>query len=406
VSEALLAPSPDAWAPALEAVASDPRALETSDIAARTAAFERYRLSSANRERPGRYWKIDLDTLHPAAARSAWRAARAEFSGGTARGVVRCDLATAAREEPAVFNKAFRRALAFAPGKYAALAQALHSGGAFIYLPADVCVDEPIVISYRAEAATATFPYTLIVAEKGSSATIIEKHESNERELFVCGITEVIAESSSSVTHAAVQRLPEDAVAFFTRAASLQQSARLSWGLADLGAYVSGSTVVAAIEGAAAESHIAAIFFPCGEQHVDFVTAVDHLAGQSQSRTVVKSAAAGNGQARYLGNIRIAANEHGCDASLKDDALLLSPGAHIDSVPALEIAANDVKAFHGATVGALDEEMVFYMTTRGLEPAAAKRMITLGFFEPAIEHFPTNALRELLRSELARKIGA
>ena len=118
----------------------------------------------------------------------------------------------------------------------------------------------------------------------------------------------------------------------------------------------------------------------------------------------MKSAAVDSGQARYLGNIRIAVGAQGSDASLRDDALLLSEKAHVDSVPALEIGANEVKAFHGATVGALDAEQIFYMLTRGIERSAAERMIALGFFEPAIARFPTEALRERIHGALAAKL--
>ncbi len=85
--------------------------------------------------------------------------------------------------------------------------------------------------------------------------------------------------------------------------------------------------------------------------------------------------------------------------------MLLSKDAHIDSIPALEIAANDVKAYHGATVGALDEDGLFYMTSRGIERAAAERMIALGFFEPAVDRFPTEALRDELRAVLEEKVS-
>ena len=118
----------------------------------------------------------------------------------------------------------------------------------------------------------------------------------------------------------------------------------------------------------------------------------------------MRSAGTGHGQGRYFGNIKILADAHGADASLRDDALLLSAGAHIDSVPALEIAANDVKAFHGATVGAISEDELFYAESRGIARADAERMIALGFFEPAISRFPTDALRAELRSALGLKL--
>ncbi|MBD5656635.1 MAG: SufD family Fe-S cluster assembly protein, partial [Candidatus Eremiobacteraeota bacterium] len=103
--------------------------------------------------------------------------------------------------------------------------------------------------------------------------------------------------------------------------------------------------------------------------------------------------------------IKILADAHGAEASLRDDALLLSAGAHIESVPALEIAANDVKGYHGATVGAISEEEIFYAQSRGIERSAAERMIALGFFEPAVSRFPMEALREEIRAALENKIS-
>jgi Fe-S cluster assembly protein SufD len=148
-----------------------------------------------------------------------------------------------------------------------------------------------------------------------------------------------------------------------------------------------------------------ALFFSDGAQHVDLESETIHAAGNTQSQTIVRSAGTDRGQGRYIGNIKILADAHGADASLRDDALLLSPGAHIDSVPALEIAANDVRAFHGATVGAISEEELFYAQTRGIPRAEAERMIALGFFEPAVSRFPTEALRDELRRALENKLG-
>jgi Fe-S cluster assembly protein SufD len=147
------------------------------------------------------------------------------------------------------------------------------------------------------------------------------------------------------------------------------------------------------------------LFFSGGSQHVDIETETVHAAGNTQSQTIVRSAGTDRGQGRYLGNIKILANAHGADASLRDDALLLSAGAHIDSVPALEIAANDVRAFHGATVGAISQEELFYAETRGIPRAEAERMIALGFFEPAVSRFPGELLRDQIRTALENKLG-
>jgi Fe-S cluster assembly protein SufD len=275
--------------------------------------------------------------------------------------------------------------------------------GAFIHIPADVAIDDPIVVTYRAAAGEAIFPHTVVYAERGSRATIIERIETGAG-AFVCGISEIVTESHADITYAAPQTLPTDARILFTRAAKPGADARVAILTADLGGGLAITDIAIAIEHAGIDANVATLFFPNGTQHVDVANSVDHRVGHTTSDTIVRSAATGHGQARYLGNIRIAPQAQGSNASLRDDALLLSEHAHIDSIPALEISANDVKAFHGATVGALDEDALFYMTSRGIEREAAERMIALGFFEPVIDRFPTQALREELQALLQGKV--
>ncbi len=179
----------------------------------------------------------------------------------------------------------------------------------------------------------------------------------------------------------------------------------MSWSLAELGAALAVDDCRTQLLAPGAQAEVAALFFATGSQHVDLTTEIAHVAGHTTSNTVVKSAARDRGQGRYVGNISIVPHAHGSDASLRDDVLLLSKGAHVDSVPALEIAANDVKAFHGATVGAIDEDELFYAQSRGIARAEAERMIALGFFEPVIARFPTDALRERLRAALESKLA-
>jgi Fe-S cluster assembly protein SufD len=240
------------------------------------------------------------------------------------------------------------------------------------------------------------------VLERGAQCTIVER-VSGTSDAFVCGITEVITEENAALTYAVDQRLPDGARVLFTRAAKPGKDARVNWAVAELGGRLSVTSAEIVVDSPGVQADIAGLFFPGGEQHVDLVSNVDHNVGNSFSETLVKSAANGRGQARYVGNIRIAANAQGTESSLRDDALLLSKKAHIDSVPALEIAANDVKAYHGATVGAIDEEQIFYMTSRGIDRQSAEKMIALGFFEPAIARFPGEALRERLRAALEEK---
>lgn len=371
----------------------------------RRAAFDAYGKLKTLRERPNRYWKIDLDAIDFSAYKVVPSSNEAHISGGTGRGVIICDLETAQRDHAALFASAFGIALAQSPSKFGFLTRTFVSGGAFIYIPDEVCVADPITVRYTPKSGAA-FPYTLVLAGKGAQCTIIEELQSQHSAIAVSSVAEIVAGPHSHITYASIQELPQDAQVLSTRVALPGRDATMNWVAAELGAHLCASSIDITINEPGVRATLAALFFPTGDQHVDMISTMDHRTGNSQSQTVIKSAALGSGQARYLGNIRILANAHGTDASLRDDALLLSKKAHIDSVPALEIAANDVKAFHGATVGAIDEEQIFYMGSRGLDRHEAERMIALGFFEPAIDRFPGEALRTRLREALEKKVVA
>ncbi|HZZ64499.1 MAG TPA: SufD family Fe-S cluster assembly protein, partial [Candidatus Baltobacteraceae bacterium] len=319
----------------------------------------------SGRERPGRFWKIDLDAL-PFADLDPGTWQQPRITAPKARGLIACDLAAAARDHRDLLMRAMGSAVPAERDKFAALAFGLCNSGAFIYVPADVALDEPVEITY--EAAGTLCPYTVVLAEHGAGLHVLERITAGAgATAFVCGISEVVLEENAHVTYAVHQDLPQDATVIFTRAARPAKDASITFCLAEIGAALSVGTLAAVIDARGARAELNGLFFPRGDQHVDLISTVDHHAGGSQSQTTIKSAATGRGQARYLGNIRIAPHAQGTESSLRDDALLLSTRGHIDSVPALEIAANDVKAFHGATVGALDDEQIFYMTSRGIE---------------------------------------
>lgn len=362
--------------------------------------LDKFRTTPSGREKPSRYWKFDLEKIEaPLPEGTPGGSVSIEAPGNR---VLACDFLTAQRDHPELFARAFGKAIQ--PNmKFAHLTRAFTHLGAFIYVPQDCASDEPIVVRYRSSDAQSIFPHTVVLAERGARVTVIE-HIEVEPDTFVCGISEIVTDESAEVVYAAPQMAPEQARVLFTRAALPGRNARVTWATAELGASLSVSDVAVIIEQPGVEANVATLFFPSGTEHVDIVSTVDHRRGESTSETIVKAAATDAGQGRYLGNIRIAKNAQQTQASLRDDALLLSKRAHIDSIPALEIAANDVKAFHGATVGALDDDAIFYMTSRGIDRTHAERMIALGFFEPAIERFPGESLRQELREALQRKI--
>jgi Fe-S cluster assembly protein SufD len=332
--------------------------------------------------------ELDLETLFPAARRA---------------GVVIERFSLARERHRAEFERAFGRAFDTRDDNFASLALAFQNHGAFIHVPKGVVLEEPILIGYEARDA-ALFPYTLVSLDEGARATVVERLGAASGHAFLCGIVELVVAERAHLTYVADQRTPAGTQLIVNRRAILGADAQLDVGLAELGGGHAVSRFRALLAERGARTGVVAVFFSDGDQHVDLETETIHAAGATTSETIVRSAGTARGQGRYLGNIKILADAHGAEASLRDDALLLSPGAHIDSVPALEIAANDVKAFHGATVGAISEEELFYAQSRGIERSTAERMIALGFFEPAVSRFPTDGLRVAIRAALENKL--
>jgi Fe-S cluster assembly protein SufD len=261
--------------------------------------------------------------------------------------------------------------------------------------------DDPIVIDC-AFAAGAGFPYVLVRVAAGAAATIVERISGPDG-AFGCGLVEIVLAERAEVRYvveqsAGAMRLIVD------RHVTLGAGATLDFADAEIGAALSVGRLRADARAEGARMETTAIFFPIGDQHVDLGTQLRHGADRVTSQTIVRTAAGGRGQGRYFGNIVVDAHTHNCDATLRDDALLLSDRAHIDSIPALEIATNDVKAYHGATVGTIDEDELFYAQSRGISRDDAARMIASGFFEPAIARFPGESLRERLREAIAAKV--
>jgi len=386
--------------PGLELIIDDKR----DDAAGRRAAFERYEQLPIPTAPPGRYWKRDLAKLDFDAGLTHGITQNFTVAPPARKpGVIVCDLTEAIVRYPDLVGAALGAATAKAETKFSALTRAFRDAGTFVYVPAGVMLDAPIGLSYHARGSA--FPYTLVVAGAGARFAVVERLTAEDGASVVCGVSEIVAERSAAVSFAATV-VSGSGTTIATRRASCAEDAHVECALADLGGALVVDSVVTSADARGAASSITALFFATGDEHADLTSEVRHVAGNTTSQTLVRSAAADRGQGRYFGNITIARSAHGADATLRDDALLLSKAAHIDSVPALEIAANDVKAFHGATIGSIGEAELFYAQSRGIPHADAEKMIALGFFEPAIARFPTGELRDELRRALEQKMDA
>jgi Fe-S cluster assembly protein SufD len=292
-----------------------------------------------------------------------------------------------------------------APGletdRFAALATAFQNCGAFVSVPAGARIEAPLQLiwSSRPGEASAVFPHIVVRIGAGARVTILERHVGST-ESFVCGVVDVEVAAGAELDYVVVQRADEGARVVMRRRARCAEDARIGWHVADLGGSLVRTTLETRLERDGAAGDVNALFFSRGFGNVDLATDLDHLAGATHSQTIVRTVATGRGQGRFHGTIRIRAGTQRCDASMRDDALVLSRDAYLEAVPALDIASNDASAYHAATIGALDEEELFYVQSRGIPRGRAERMIALAFFEPAIARFPSDALRDEIRTAL------
>jgi len=273
-----------------------------------------------------------------------------------------------------------------------------------IELPEGVQLDDPIVIDVDLDDADAVTAIR-VVAGAGARATIVERVHGGSAGADIALTCDVVVGTRATVNYTVVQTANTGAKLAATRQSELATDATIHWNVALLGGATAVDSVVSRHDASGATTEIAALFFPVARETIQLTTEVRHDQPRTTSQTVVRSIAAGHGRGRYFGNIHIAPHAHGSEASLRDDTLLIGKDAKIDAIPALEIAANDVKAFHGATVGAIDDEHIFYLMSRGIERDAAEKLIALGFFEPALARFPGEALRAEIRTLLEAKLA-
>jgi Fe-S cluster assembly protein SufD len=236
-----------------------------------------------------------------------------------------------------------------------------------------------------------------------ATATIVERHL-GDSESFVAGIVEIDLGPGARLDYVVMQEADPGARLFFRRAARCADGATVTWHLAELGAALSRTFVDLTLSGDGATGDVNALFFANGFSNVDMAVDVAHVGTDTRSNTIVRSAAGDRASGRFVGDIRIEPSAHAARAAMRDDALVLSRDAYLESVPALEIGTNDVSVSHAATVGSLDEDQLFYLQTRGIARGAAERMVALAFFEPAISRFPGDVFREEVRTALDARL--
>jgi len=325
------------------------------------------------------------------------------------QGVVFTDLHTAAREHEEIVREHLLSAISPAEWKYISLHSALWSGGCLVYVPQGVEVELPLEYAGGLTMPQlGLFPHLLIVAEPNSRVTVIQDGTSPTLAGLnvVAGAVEVVAREGAQVRFVDVQRWGYSVQDFYTMRAMLGRDASFESILLGLGGSLTKSRLDVVLEGEGARAELLGLFFGDKDQHFDYDTRQDHVAPRSGSDLLFKAALSDQASFVWNGVVDVRKTASQSSANQTSRNLLLSDKASASPTPILEISAYDVlRCSHGATVGPVDREQIFYLQSRGIPEEVAERMLVDGFFAEVLERVPSERLQRRVRKVLESKRG-
>jgi len=291
--------------------------------------------------------------------------------------------------------------------KFAAHNAAMWTNGLLVHVPRGVVLDTPLYVRVaNSVEGGSLFWRLLVVAEPESRFTLIEEYASAAPELssYSNAAVEIIVQQAAKVEYVSVQNFSRATWHFASHHARVERDAELDWVAAGFGSAKGKVRIQNDLAGPGATSRVTGAYFADGAQHLDYDTFQEHMAPSTTSDFAFKGALRDTARAVWRGMIRVEEGAQKTNAYQENRNLLLSKTAHADSIPGLEIMANDVRCTHGATLGQVDREQLFYLMTRGLTRAEAERLIVRGFFQDVLDRVELEPVRDALADALEARI--
>ena len=325
-----------------------------------------------------------------------------------ARGVRIMDLHQAAQEHPELVRQHLGKIVGPDSGRFEAYVNGAWTGGLLIHVPRGVEITKPVhVVTAQPSGEAQRAGRLLVLVESGASLTLIDEYgegtEGGDAPVHTHTVVEMFLGAAARVKYAPVQNWNRQTTSYLTQRAHLEADARLETVLTAVGSQTAKVDCGAVLAGRGAQSNLFGLAIGDGRQHFDHHTAQHHSAGNTTSDLHFKVALRDRADSIYTGLIRIEDKAAYCEAYQENRNLILSPHAKVDTIPELEILNNEVRCTHAATVGKIDPQEVFYLESRGIDPAEAMRLIVTGFVGPILDHLPDVA-RERLRDAVVRRL--
>lgn len=325
-----------------------------------------------------------------------------------AQGVIFTDLMTAEKQFPELVEKMAGKTILPSEGKFAAMAGALAHTGVVLYVPRGVEIKQPLhSLLWGSGKLTAQISHILVWIDAGASVTYLHEAASNteDDQSMHAGLVEIHVGENAHLNFVELQSWGKHVWNFSHERANVDAYGTLDWIFGAIGSRLTKNFTNLELNGHGANGKMSGFYFTDGNQHLDHDTEQNHHAPFTTSDLLFKGALQGESRSVWQGMIYVARGAVKADGYQANRNLVLSKAARADSIPGLEILADDVRCTHGATVGKMDPNEIFYLNSRGIPKAEAERLIVEGFFDPIMQRIPFEGVRQRFELAIHQKMG-
>lgn len=322
------------------------------------------------------------------------------------QGVLFGDLSRLASEHSELVSEHLHSVVSTEQNRFASLHGAMWGGGHLLYVPKGFCLDKPIHVAAGMTDGNVDAGHTVIIVEEGAQATFLyesNSENSSSKGLHLGGV-EIIVKPGGHLRYVNLQDWGRGVFHFAHQRATVGRDASLQWTIAALGSRFSQVGQRVSLVGEGAYSQVNGVMFTQEKQQLTYNTVQHHHAPHCRSDFLYKSALQDKSRTVWRGMIAVDPGAQKTDGYQRNDNLLLSDQSRADSIPGLEILADDVRCTHGSTSGKVDEELIFYAQSRGFTRKEAVRMIVTGFFQQIFDRITIESVREALGLSIARQV--
>ena len=321
------------------------------------------------------------------------------------KGVIFGTISDLIGEHGDLIKKYLFQAVDYKTDRFAALHAAMWTNSVFLYVPRNVVLDKPVHVSSQLTDGGSDLRHTLIVVEEGAEATVLAESNSNaDSNGFHCGAIELFVGDRANLRYVNLQDWGQKVWHFAHQKAIVGRDANLQWTVGALGSKLAKVNQHVALRGDRANVQVNGAIFTENRQHLSYHTLQHHENPDCTSDFLYKSALQDSSRTVWRGMIEVDKAAQRTDGYQRNDNLILSEKARADSIPGLEIEADDVRCTHGSTSGRVDEELIFYAQCRGFTRKEAVRAVVTGFFQQVFDRITIESVREALALAIARRV--